>query len=736
MNIIQFILCIASSIFITLLLAQFAPEELWHDKIKRALWFTGISVMGYCLTTGLDTVVADKFFYGFHGFKYMFLILTPITTLFFALRLSGFSLPDKKWFYLPVFALTAADIALYLTNPFTGLMYEYESAAAFNAPFHWGPLFPYHAVFCYAASLVSLILLLRYTFVVKGILSVRIAAASILLPIAFNVLFSVLPRTVLPIDLTAILYGAVFAIFAFSLYNERLLGTDVKLRERYLDLILDNYPGDGFVVVTDEEMNIRIATKNIGKYGFKKTFEYTDALGENCYNFLSENVHTEFSEFAKKQFDMFINSDQTQLKSSYNSSHTKHSYSVHIEKYPRSDKIHGGFIIVVNDFTELNRAKLQAEAASVAKSSFLSIVSHEIRTPLNAIIGLTQLSLKEDVTEKVRSFLINIDDSGRRLLVLINDVLDISKIESGKMEISNAEFDFGNMLSKSINVITELAREKNITIEENKNEALKKLDRYIISDELRLSQILVNLLSNAVKFTPDSGKITVTIEIENADSETPVLSLVVRDTGIGIAPENLGKLFESFEQADKTITRQYGGTGLGLAISKKIAEQMNGSLSVSSKVGVGSEFYVTIPAAYGEKITTPRNEIHTKKPKLSGKKILLVEDVDINRLIATALLEEYDCIIDEAENGKIAVDKVRENTYDLILMDMQMPVMDGLSATKEIRKMGITIPIVAMTANAFREDAERCIEAGMNDHLSKPIDAALFMRALTTYLGK
>jgi signal transduction histidine kinase len=735
MNVFQFILCIASSIFLLLLLAQFSPREIWHDKIKRALWFTGIAVMGYCLTTGLDTVVADKYFYGFHGFKYMFLILTPITTLFFALRLNGFSLPDKKWFSVPVLLVTAADIVLYLTNPFHSLMYAYDGIAAYNAPFAWGPLFIYHAVFCYIASLVSLILLFRYTFAAGGKLPVRLAAASIFLPIAFNVIFSILPRSILPIDLTAVLYGAVFAIFAFSLYKDRLLGTDVKLRERYLDLILENYPSDGFVIVTDEGMNICIATKNIASYGFKKPFVYTDALGKQPYEFLAEHVNEDFAAFARQQFED-VKQFGMQVKKSYHSPVTSRSYNALIEEYPRSDKIHGGFIVVVNDVTEINSAKLQAEAASVAKSAFLSNISHEIRTPLNAIIGLTQLSLKENIPDKVRSFLQNIDDSGRRLLVLINDVLDISKIESGKMIINNAPFDFANMLSKSINVISELAREKNITIEENKNEALKKLDRYINSDELRLSQILVNLLSNAVKFTPDGGTITIHINIENAESETPVLSLKVRDTGIGIAPENIGKLFESFEQADKTITREYGGTGLGLAISKKIAEQMNGSLSVESEVGVGSQFTVSIPAAYGEKITSSRKELQTKKPKLSGKKILLVEDVDINRLIATALLEEYECIIDEAENGKIAVDKARENSYDLILMDMQMPIMDGLAATKEIRKLGITTPIIAMTANAFREDAERCIEAGMNDHLSKPIDAVLFMRMLDTYIGK
>jgi signal transduction histidine kinase/CheY-like chemotaxis protein len=736
MNIFTFILCVASTIFVLLLLAQFDITELGRDKIKRALWLTGIAVMGYCLTTGLDCVVAEQYFYGFHGFKYAFLILTPFTTLFFALRLIGSSLPDKKWFTMPLSALAIADIVLYLTNPFHGLMYTYDGVAAFGAPFKWGPLFPAHAVFCYAISLVCVILLLRYTFVKGGKLSVRVAAASILLPILFNVAFSILPRSVISIDLTAVLYAVVFSIFAFSLYNDRLLGTDVKLRERYLDLILENYPADGFVVVTDEEQKIRIATKNIAKYCFKKQFDYDAAVGENYYEFLKEHVSKEFANFAKEQFDTFNENSDLKLKKRYDSTLTGHSYTALVEEYAGTKNIHGGFIVVVNDVTEINKAKLAAEAASVAKSSFLSNVSHEIRTPLNAIIGLTQLAIKEDTSDKVRSFLVNIADSGHRLLGLINDVLDISKIESGKMEINKTEFDFSNMLSKSINVITEMAREKNLTVIINKNGPLESLDRYVYADELRFSQILVNLLSNAVKFTPEGGTITINIALEGSETDSPYMTLSVCDTGIGIAPENLSKLFDSFEQADNTITRVYGGTGLGLAISKKIAELMDGTLSVTSEVGVGSQFSATAPVSLGEKITAHRNEIHTAMPALSGKRILIVEDVEINRLIASSLLEEYDCIISEAENGKIALEMAKDQSFDIILMDMQMPVMDGLTATREMRKAGIAIPIIAMTANAFREDAERCLEAGMNDHISKPINAAHFLRVLGRFLGE
>jgi signal transduction histidine kinase len=734
MNILQFILCSAASIFIVVLLAQFNITARSTDSKKRALWLTGVVVMGYCLTTGLDSIVADQFFYGFHGFKYAFLILTPLMTLFFALRLIGSKLPDNGFFTITLATLAGIDIALYLTNPFHSLMYSYTDEAVYQASFVWGPLFIAHAVFCYLLSLVCVIVLMRYALR-RGKLSVRIAAASILLPIAFNLAFTLLPGF-FPLDMTAVLYGAVFTIFSFALYKERLLGTDVKIRERYLDLILENYLGGGFVVVTDEQKIVRVATKNVRKNGFTNRFDENAAPGENYYDFLKEQIEEDFADFAKAKLDSFdSNEGSGSIETNFRSPNTGRSYSALVGQYPKTAQIHGGFIIVVNDITEINNAKVQAEAASVAKSAFLSNISHEIRTPMNAIIGLTQLSLKEDVSEKVRLYLENIDDSGHRLLNLINNVLDISKIESGKMQINNHDFDFANMLSKSINVITEMAREKNITIDENKNDEFTKLDHFIHSDELRISQVIVNLLSNAVKFTPEGGTITVSIALTET-AEKPFVSVSVKDNGIGIAPENIGRLFGSFEQADKTITRQFGGTGLGLAISRKIVQMMKGTLTVSSEIGKGSEFLMTIPVVYGEKITTSRHDKTAERPELAGKYILHVEDVDINRIIATAILEEYDCVIDEAENGKIAVEKAKNNNYNLILMDMQMPVMDGLTATKEIRKAGIDVPIIAMTANAFREDAERCIKAGMNDHISKPIDANVFLRVVGNYLEK
>jgi CheY-like chemotaxis protein len=340
---------------------------------------------------------------------------------------------------------------------------------------------------------------------------------------------------------------------------------------------------------------------------------------------------------------------------------------------------------------------------------------------------MTALAMKEDVPEKVRLYLNNTSEASNRLLNLINDVLDISKIESGKMEIVREDFDFCKMMRNSINVIAPLAKEKNITLDAPKT---LKFKNYLISDELRLSQFIVNLLSNAVKFTPEGG----TVSVRGSLSDAGILSVSVSDTGIGIAPENLTKLFDSFEQADTSITRRFVGTGLGLAICKKISELMHGDLSVTSEQGKGSTFTISIPAVFGGEIVDAENQTEEILVGFKGKRILVTEDVEVNRLIVSALLEDSGCIIDEAENGEIAVSLAKENSYDLIRMDMQMPVMDGLTATRKIRGFDGIVPIIAMTANAFKEDEKRCKDAGMNDHISKPIDADKFLRVLSSYL--
>jgi signal transduction histidine kinase/ActR/RegA family two-component response regulator len=424
-----------------------------------------------------------------------------------------------------------------------------------------------------------------------------------------------------------------------------------------------------------------------------------------------------------------------------------------------------GFACIASEITdrlalerELVLAKEQAEQSNMAKSEFLSRMSHEMRTPLNAIIGLTTIArgakgatpatpargasgaapameaapAKGDIQslKLLAERLDKINDASNHLLGVINDILDMSKIESGKFLITPNDFSIENMLNRVVNVLTYRIDEKDIVFSMSIS---PDLPERAVADEQRLAQVLANLLDNAVKFTPPGGAVSLNAELVSEEDGLCVIQFQVSDTGIGISPEQAETLFQSFEQADGSISRRFGGTGLGLSISKRIVELMGGEISVTSTLGQGSVFTFTIKAERGtassgaqaeEDESDGRGEIGNM---FTGKHILLVEDVEINREIVISMLEETGAAIDCAENGRVAIDMFMQNPdVDLILMDVHMPEVDGLEATRCIRastaKRALTVPIVAMTASVFREDVERCMTAGMNDHIGKPLD--------------
>ena len=413
------------------------------------------------------------------------------------------------------------------------------------------------------------------------------------------------------------------------------------------------------------------------------------------------------------------------------------------------DKIENSILIIAEDFTALMIEKENAQTAAKAKSDFLSRMSHEMRTPMNAIIGMTSIGKTALDVEKKNYALQKIEDASTHLLGLINDVLDMSKIEAGKIELENIPMNIENTLTKVSNIVAENIKKKN---QEFSVILSKDLNLYYIADDLRLSQVLTNLLSNAIKFTPEGGKITLTVEHLSMKEKISTLRFTVSDTGIGMTSEQISRLFNAFEQAEGGTTRKYGGTGLGLIISKNIVEMMGGHIWVESQPEVGSEFifevnletasYQDVEILYTVQPEYQKNDTQYETSDLSCFNILLAEDVEINREIILTLLDETRISIDVAENGAIAVEKFKDNPdkYDLIFMDIQMPELDGYQATHAIRTLDITkaktIPIIAMTANAFKEDIERCLESGMNDHVAKPIDLSDVMNKLHTYLSQ
>jgi PAS domain S-box-containing protein len=387
---------------------------------------------------------------------------------------------------------------------------------------------------------------------------------------------------------------------------------------------------------------------------------------------------------------------------------------------------------------QLEHARAVAEAANLAKTTFLANMSHEIRTPMNGIIGMANILRRDGVTEKQAARLDKIDMSAQHLLSIINDILDISKIEAGKIYLEEAPLNVTALLSHAASTINERAKSKGLTV---RVEA-EGLPPNLRGDPTRLQQALLNLTINAVKFT-EQGEVVLRLLKQEETAEHVAVRFEVTDTGIGIAPEALSRLFSTFEQADNSMTRKYGGTGLGLAITRSLAERMGGESGVESTQGVGSTFWFTARLKKGmEAVSPPPAPSAEAAPRLSlchaGRRVLVVDDEPINCEVARNFLEEVELVVDTAQDGAEALAMAMQTPYAAIFMDMQMPNLNGLDATRQIRKLPgyQDIPIIAVTANAFPEDKVRCLESGMNDVLIKPFHPDMMYAKLRTWWSR
>jgi len=482
----------------------------------------------------------------------------------------------------------------------------------------------------------------------------------------------------------------------------------LKNKQEYIDRFFELSP--------ERQPNGELSSVEVGRH-IKKTFEAGRQVFEWTHQLLDGTP---------------IPSEITLVRTSYSGNYVIACYTRDLREHKKMmEDIRAGA-------EELKAALEKAQAANRAKSNFLSNMSHEMRTPMNAIIGMTLIGKSAPNIEKKDYAFEKIENASTHLLGVINDVLDMSKIEAEKFELSLVEFNIEKMLNKVINVINFRVDEKhqNLKVDLDPN-----IPRNLNGDDQRLAQVITNLLTNAVKFTPENGSIYLNARLIKEENDLCNIQIEVKDTGIGINDEQQSRLFSSFEQAESSTSRKFGGTGLGLAISKHIVELMGGKIWLESMPGTGSTFAFTVLLKRGkeEYAESSDHKDASEQQSFRGRRVLLAEDVEINREIVLALLEPTEIEIDCATNGSEAVRMFgsKPKDYDLIFMDLQMPEMDGFEATRRIRAIEghqKRVPIIAMTANVFKEDIEKCLEVGMNDHIGKPLDFNEVIRKLKFYL--
>jgi PAS domain S-box-containing protein len=420
-----------------------------------------------------------------------------------------------------------------------------------------------------------------------------------------------------------------------------------------------------------------------------------------------------------------------------------------------------GVVVVARDITDHNRvekelkeARVRAESATEiaeeakdiaesatkiaenavkSKQQFLSNMSHEIRTPMNAIIGFTKVLLKSDLDPKQKEYLNAIKMSGDALTVLINDILDLAKVDAGKMIFEQTPFNMAASISAMIHLFETKIQEKNLLLKKKYDD---KIPKVLIGDPVRLHQIILNLVSNAVKFT-SKGEITISVRLLNENEKKATIEFSVTDTGIGIQKDKIEHIFENFQQASSETARLYGGTGLGLAISKQLVESQGGSISVKSKLEEGSTFSFILTFQKTNAEVESQIVMKGLNTKVENIKVLVVEDIALNQLLMKTLLDDFGFECDITDNGKIAIEKLQNKSYDIILMDLHMPEMNGFEATEYIRsKMNSQIPIIALTADVTTADLKKCTAVGMNDYISKPLDEKLLYDKIIDLLQK
>ena len=701
-----------------------------HSQVRTAF----LILLGVITLWNLGTLLEldVRLVIGKTGFLFIDICYIGICLMPVAILYLGVVLVKPGWRVRPVHAafliVPLVSIVMVITDPLHGLFFKVFSLYSSDA--EYGMYYYFHSLYSYGCIAAGIIILYVAASRNSGFFSIQslLVIAGIVVTLVPNMLYS-FGVGHLPFSISAAASTFSILCFAIAFLKFRFVEAPPVTLRQIVDLISDAY------LVLDKRLGIL-------SYNRALALMFPDNAGislgkdlrflvENCFVDTTYDTVIELYKQAMKQHETATTEVQT-ADGSY----------IRMEITPVAQQTAQiASIILLKDITESKQLIEATKAASRAKGDFLSQMSHEIRTPLNAIIGMINIGLGTSDIERMKYCYKRADSASKHLLGIINDILDMSKIEAEKFELSYDNFEFNNMLQNITNIANVRVTEKrqNLTVNIGND-----VPPWIEGDELRLSQAITNLLTNAVKFTPENGSIALSVSKLSEEEEVVTLRIEVADSGIGLSPEQQSRLFTSYNQADASISKNYGGTGLGLVITKQIIELMGGHIWIESELGKGSKFIFTIKA----KIVAEQDSLVSSTADtpasynydFSENTLLVVEDIEINREIMGAILEETSVCIDFAENGEQAVSMFSENPgkYDLILMDVQMPVMDGYEATEAIRALDSEeakkIPIIAMTASVFKEDIERCIASGMNDHTGKPIDTAALLGVLNKYI--
>jgi signal transduction histidine kinase/CheY-like chemotaxis protein len=738
--------------------------QLWFSDMRNrrlgGFFALGVEIFLWTLLNAITMVSSGEYFPVIYTIRMIMVCIIPFGVTWFILNFVNSSLREKLWVRMVLISLPAIDILYMLTNP---LHYHYFSNYDFPVPAR-GLVFWIHTAGDFLFIIFAFVMLIRY--IIKGAKNnplLILTGAGMMIPYTLNMMYSfgMLP---FPHDTTPIGFFFTFLLFVFVAYRSQLFFVRLVLFSSMMDSMSD------IILIFNQDRVIMDANQSALEifHDFPLTVGRThantflDYMGRKIVDMRPDNL-----------FDSLKNGGDTEGECSiiFNNDETRTFTVTQNVVYER--KNNSGYIFMMTDVSKFIELKEKAEAANRAKSDFLANMSHEIRTPMNAIIGMTAIGKEADNIGRKDYSLRKIEDASVHLLGVINDILDMSKIEANKFELSVAEFEFNKMLQRVVSVVNFRVDKKyqNFTVRID-----KKIPPVLIGDDQRLTQVMTNLLTNAVKFTPENGSIRLELNLVKEDNpaqdESCMLKISVIDTGIGITREQQSRIFAPFEQAENDTSRRFGGTGLGLVISKNIVEMMGGRIWVESDSGSGSTFSFTVRLGRGTALTDKDTAVgeqgeesdvpivHRTGDNFEGHYVLLAEDVEINREIVMTLLESTRLTIDCAENGKEAVRMFSEapGKYDLIFMDVQMPEMDGYEATRHIRALEAekrkkttsmefpketpqrvserpqSVPIIAMTANVFREDVEKCLEAGMTGHIGKPLDMDEVFGILRKYL--